>query len=319
VYLAGVFLAGFSYVATALSRSVVGVQLGVFSGGSGEALILGTSVSLLSSCYSEGKRGPAVGLLLGSSNGVGGMIGLPLGIVLALAYGWPIAVGTCGVVLLIFAVLGLIALRKLSVQSSSMLLQWSTSKRIIRSRSIWGLTLGLTGFVELAYVAIMFLAQYFHDAHPMWSLSSAGIITGMAIAFTMPGALVGGWLAERGQDRRVILFFSSLAFGCLYLTLPYLTPATLLLLYAIEGVLAGIGYAIMYLIPSYLHESKGEGVTLGVGIIGTFTYLATSAYEALFGSLVLAFGYATTWLLSSTIAIILLPFLFLVTPNRATR
>src|SRR5208283_2565172 len=44
VYLAGVFLSGFSYVATALSRNVVGVQLGVFGGGSGEAIILGTSV-----------------------------------------------------------------------------------------------------------------------------------------------------------------------------------------------------------------------------------------------------------------------------------
>jgi len=80
-----------------------------------------------------------------------------------------------------------------------------------------------------------------------------------------------------------------------------------------------MGYAIMYLIPTYLPESEGEGVALGVGVISTFTFLATSAYEALFGSLVLAVGYTTTWLISGAIAIALLPLLFLVTPNRATK
>jgi len=119
-YLAGVFLCGLSYVAVALSRNVVGVQLGVFGGGSGEAIVLGTSLSLLSSCYSEGKRGPLVGILWGCSNGIGGSIGLPLGISLALTYGWPIAIGMCGTLLLIFAVFALIVLRNFSVQSERM-------------------------------------------------------------------------------------------------------------------------------------------------------------------------------------------------------
>lgn len=270
MYLAGVFLSGFSYVVAALSRNVIGVQLGFFGGGCGEALIIGTSVSLLSSCYPNSQRGPLVGVLWGSSNGLGGMIGLPLGIAVALSYGWSTAVGMTGVALLIFAVLGLFVLRRFSAQSPSQHSKWSTGKRILRSRAIWGLALGMTGFVELSYVAITFLAQYFHDAHPLWSLSSAGVITGIGISFTMPGALAGGWLAERGHDRRLILFFSSLAFGCLFLALPYLTPASLWLLYAICGTLVGMGYAIMYLIPTYLHESEGEGVALGVGLIGTF-------------------------------------------------
>jgi len=145
VYLAGVFLSGFSYVATALSRNVVGVQLGVFGGGSGEAIILGTSVSLLASCYPESQRGPLVGLFWGSSNGLGGMVGLPLGIAVALSYGWSTAVGLTGVALLIFAVLGLIVLRKFSVHSSSQHSKWFTGKRILRSRAIWGLALGMTG------------------------------------------------------------------------------------------------------------------------------------------------------------------------------
>ncbi len=319
VYLAGVFLSGVSYVAAALSRNVIGVQLGFFGGGCGEAIIIGTSVSLLSSCYPAGQRGPLVGVLWGSSNGLGGMIGLPLGIAVALSYGWSAAVGMTGVALLVFAVLGLFVLRRFSVQLPSQHSKWSTGNRVLRSRAIWGLALGMTGFVELSYVAITFLAQYFHDAHPLWSLSSAGVITGIGVSFTMPGALAGGWLAERGHDRRLILFFSYLAFAGLFLALPYLTPASLWLLYAIFGTLVGMGYAIMYLIPTYLHESEGEGVALGVGLIGTFTFLATSAYEALFGSLVLAFGYTTTWLISSTIAIVLLPLLFLVTPNRATK
>jgi hypothetical protein len=104
-------------------------------------------------------------------------------------------------------------------------------------------------------------------------------------------------------------------FGFIFLILPYLTPANLWVLYSVAGLLAGIGYAIMYLIPTYLRESEGEGVTLGAGIIGTFTFLATSAYEALFDTIASAFGYTTTWFLSSVIAIVLLPFLFLVTPN----
>ncbi len=319
VYVAGVFLCGLSYVAAALSTNVNMVQLGFFGGGCGQAIIICTSVSLLSSCYPEGQRGPVVGFLWGSSNGLGGMIGLPLGIAVALSYGWSTAVGMTGVGLLIFAVLGLFVLRRFSVQSLSQHSKWSTGKRILRSRSIWGLALGMTGFVELSIVVITFLAQYFHDAHPLWSLSFAGVITGIGVSFTMPGALAGGWLAERGYDRRLILCFSSLAFACLFLSFPYLTPASLWLLYAIFGTLVGMSYAIMYLIPTYLPESQGEGVALGVGLIGTFTFLATSAYEAIFGSLVLAFGYTATWIISATIAIVLLPFLFLVTPNRATK
>jgi MFS family permease len=59
MYLVGVFLCGFSYVAAAFSRNAVGVQLGVFGGGSGEAIVVGTSFwDCVGNKYSEVEAAP---------------------------------------------------------------------------------------------------------------------------------------------------------------------------------------------------------------------------------------------------------------------
>ena len=103
------------------------------------------------------------------------------------------------------------------------------------------------------------------------------------------------------------------------IVLPHLTLIFFWGLYAVAGIAVGITNAVMFLIPSYLKESSGEGVTLGIGVINTVQLLITSVFLSIFGFLSVTKGYTLAWTLIGVMAIVLLPLLLFVSSDGAKR
>ncbi len=322
IYLIGLLIIGAASILSVLSTSVFELALLRFIAGSGAAFSSGTAYSLLSVYYPEGQRGKSFGLFFGITNGLGGLIGLPASAVLGLAYGWASPFEIIGTIILATVGLSFIILpvdKGASENLNQLSMIWSRGGLILRSRSIWGLSLGLAGLAVVGVAGIDYLPQYFSQSHPLWGINTAAEIAALGIGFTIPGGILGGWIGDKGIDRRIVLMVFSTILGLGIIVLPHLTLIFFWGLYAVAGIAVGITNAVMFLIPSYLKESSGEGVTLGIGVINTVQLLITSVFLSIFGFLSVTKGYTLAWTLIGVMAIVLLPLLLFVSSDGAKR
>jgi MFS family permease len=320
VVLASTVLGGAAFLLAGLAGDFSVLTFLLFLTGVSSALLYAPALSLVSSIFSEGRRGPAVGFFWGNFNGVGGMVGLLLGAYLGLTYSWqaPLEVGGAGL-LLIALVLWWSLPRESPASAPSHQGLWMSGRRVLRTRAVWGLALGLGGFAGAGYVPIYYLTTYFEQVHPTWGINPAAQVAAFAVLATLPGAAIGGWIADRGFDRRTIVMLFALAFGLVVLWIPYATLPLLWIIYLVAGFLLGVTYVVMDLFPSYLEETKGPGMALAVGLITTCQTLISSAVAIVFGFIAIISGYTAAWLFSAFLCLILLPLLHWVPPSRAAR
>lgn len=317
VSLAGVAVFGIASVATSFAPTWPALALVRFLGGVGAAFFFSPALSLIASYYPPGERGPVIGFYNGGFS-VGGAIGLVGGAALGLAFGWPAALGLGGVVLLLTTVAAYWVLPRQppegSTQKSSAVL--AAGRAVLRSRSIWGLSLALTGFWTAIYLVAQDFVEFAHTVHPEWGAGVAATLTALVVVSSFPGGPIGGWIAERGRDRRLLIgMFGALVSG-LVLLVPFANLWTIGPLFLALGFLDGVVFAILYLIPTYLPETQGEGLALGVGVVNSIQVLLGSGFVVLFGVLVELFGYTGAWLYAGLLSFALLPGLALVAPNR---
>jgi MFS family permease len=318
VSLAGVALFGLAGIATAFAPTWPSLALIRFVGGVGAAFFFSPALSLIASYYAPGERGPVVGFYNGGFS-VGGAIGLIGGVALGLSFGWPAALGFGGVALLGTTAAAYFVLPRQPPEGSSRESSavYAAGRAVLRSRSIWGLSLALTGFWTAVYLIAQDFVDFAHTVHASWGVGVAALLTAVVVVSSFPGGPIGGWLAERGADRRVLLGGFGALVSSLVLLVPFANLWTIGPLFLALGFLDGVVFAILYLIPSYLPETQGEGLALGVGVVNSIQVLLGSGFVVLFGVLVEMVGYTGAWLYAGVLSFALLPALALVAPNRA--
>lgn len=286
--------------------------------GFGAAFFFAPALSLIASYFPAGRRGPVIGFYNGGFS-VGGALGIVGGVYLGFVGGWPLALGAGGVVLLGVTAVSAWALpndvaRGIRPPAAP---RKAAARAILGSRSIWALSLALTGF----WAAIYLVAQDFVDFgvtdHAAWGVElTAALATGLILA-SFPGGPVGGWLAERGRDRRGLAALFTVIAGLLVVAIPFAPLALLAPVMLGLGFADGVVFAILYLIPTYLPESAGEGLALGVGVVNSIQVAIGSAVAVLFGWVVAGHGYTIAWVIIGVATMGLLPLLLLVEPNHA--
>jgi MFS family permease len=318
VSIAGVAVFGVAGVASAFAPSWETLAVVRFVGGVGAAFFFSPALSLIASYYPPGERGPVIGFYNGGFS-VGGAIGLVGGAGLGLVLGWPAALGFGGVALLLTTGAAYFVLPKQPPEGSSHETSavYAAGRAVLRSRSIWGLSIALTGFWTAIYLVAQDYVDFVHAVHPAWGVGVAAILTAVVVVASFPGGPFGGWLAERGADRRLLLGAFGALVSALVLVVPFASLWTIGPLFLALGFLDGVVFAILYLIPSYLPETQGEGLALGVGVVNSIQVLLGSGFVVVFGVLVETVGYSGAWLYAGVLSFALLPALLLVAPNRA--
>lgn len=285
----------------ALLRGIAGV---------GAALFFSPALGLIASYFPAGQRGPVIGFYNGGFS-VGGALGLFGGAALGVRYGWSAALAFGGIALLGMAVAGAVLLPASPEDAAPRPFAevWARGREILASRAIWGLSLALTGFWSAIYIVAQDLVVYAAADHPAWGIgTAAAIATGVVLA-AFPGGPVGGWLAERTRSRRTLAAaFTVLSAGCVavipFVPLGVLVPDAIAL-----GFFDGVVFSILYLIPTYLPEARGEGLALGVGVVNSIQVSLGSAVAVAFGVLAATRGYVAAWEFAAVLALALLPLL----------
>ena len=179
--------------------------------------------------------------------------------------------------------------------------------------------MGLSGVWAAFYIAAQYFVQFAHTVHPDWPIAlAAGLPTVMIVAEVFGGP-IGGWFAERRADMRRILLVWAIASSGGIALIPFLPLLALWPLFVFLGFADGVLFAVLYLIPTYLPEGRGENTALAIGFVNSVQLFFGSLFAVLFGVLVGVVGFEIGWLFAGAITVAFLPALyFLAVPRSGT-
>ncbi len=288
-----------------------------FATGAGAGLFFSPGLGLVATYYPSGSRGPIIGLYnAGFSLGSG--LGVIVGAIIGVEFGWAWALGIGGVILLV----GTLALELLlprvapptAPRSGGELLR--AAGPVLRSRSIWSLAIALTGAWAVFYIVAQYFVQFASDVHPAWSLTLAAALPTVMILVEILGGPLGGVLSERARDLRSLLVIFGIPTSLVLLAIPFLPLVALVPLFLFLGFGSGVMFANLYLIPTYHPEVQGEGLTLALALINAVQIAAGSALAIAFGYVASTWGYTSAWIFAGAVGVLPLPLLLWVRGSR---
>lgn len=158
--------------------------------------------------------------------------------------------------------------------------------------------------------------QFAKSVHPGWPVALAAGLPTVLILMEVAGGPIGGWFAERKADMRRILVLWGIASGAGLVLIPFLPLEALWPLFIFLGFADGVLFAVLYLVPTYLPEGRGENTALAIGFVNAIQLFAGSLFAVLFGVLVGAVGYTVSWVFAAVLTVAFLPLLlFLKVPR----
>ncbi|MCI4363040.1 MAG: MFS transporter [Thermoplasmata archaeon] len=309
----GLLLMGGACVLSAFAPDLALLAATRFLAGVGAAFFFAPGLSLISSYYPAGEKGPAIGLYNGAFN-VGAGAGLVGGAFVGELFGWSAAllVGGGAILLAGAGVALLIPAETPRDRPRSRGALWLAGRGVLRSRSVWALATGLIGFWAVVNVVGLYFVEFAEKSRPSWGLGTAAAVAAGVVLISGVGGPIGGWLAERSRDRRLLVALFAGLTATFVVAIPLLALGPLLVLLLVLGTADGVVFAVQYLMPAYFPESSGDGAALAVGLINSVQVLVGSALTILFGVVAQLYGFPTAWYLSAFLGLAFLPLLLLI-------
>ena len=305
-------LMGSFCLASAVSPDWEVLALLRFGAGAGAAFFFTPALGLVSSYYPAGSRGPVIGIY-NSGFAIGAAVGLFAGAIIGSVEGWPYALAYGGAALLVMAVGAAATIPPLARSNvpATWKATWALGRPVLASRNLWALSLGLSGMWASFYIAAQYFVQFAHTVHPEWPIVlAAGIPTAMIVAEVFGGP-IGGWFAERRADMRRILVLWGVAGAVGLALVPFVPLLALWPLFVFLGFADGVLFAVLYLVPTYLPEGRGDYLALAIGFVNSVQLFFGSLFAIVFGVLVGVVGYTVGWVFAGALIVGFLPLLLL--------
>jgi predicted MFS family arabinose efflux permease len=310
-------VAGLLSIAATSAAELAGLRI---AAGAGGGLFFAPSLAFQAELLPVRFRSLVLGLFVSTGLGFGGALGFVLGSLWGPTYGWALVFGIAASLSVAVAVVCALTLPALHHPDAPQrpLARLATAKRVLRSRSVWGISIGFGGISMAIAVGLDYISAYLHDVHPGWGIGLAGVLGAVGLAATIPGSLFGTWASERGPDRRVVGGLVVVVFGVLAALIPFLDAAELVGEFVVLGLLAGATLPIFFEMPSHIPEVQGGGTAVAIGFLETSQTVFQGVAALLFALAVLLSGYTWGWIAFGVLAIATVPALGFVVPNRAT-
>ena len=305
-------LMGSFCLASAVSPDWEVLALLRFGAGAGAAFFFAPALGLVSSYYPAGSRGPVIGIY-NSGFAIGAAVGLFAGAIIGSVEGWPYALAYGGAALLVMAVGAAATIPPLARSNvpATWKATWALGRPVLASRNLWALSLGLSGMWASFYIAAQYFVQFAHTVHPEWPIVlAAGIPTAMIVAEVFGGP-IGGWFAEQRADMRRILVLWGVAGAVGLALVPFVPLLALWPLFVFLGFADGVLFAVLYLVPTYLPEGRGDYLALAIGFVNSVQLFFGSLFAIVFGVLVGVVGYTVGWVFAGALIVGFLPLLLL--------
>lgn len=315
----GLLLMGIAGLVSITASSATELAALRIAAGAGGGLFFAPSLAFQAELLPVRFRSLVLGLFVSTGLGVGGALGFVLGSLWGPSFGWAYVFGIAASLSVAVAIVCALTLPSLHHPDAPPrpVERVATARRVLNSPSVWGISVGFAGISMAIAVGLDYISSFLHRVHPSWGLSLAGVLGAVSLASTIPGSLFGTWASERGTDRRVVGALLVVAFGLLGATIPFLTAPELVADFVALGLLAGATLPIFFEMPSHIPEVQGGGSAVAIGFLETSQTVFQGVAALIFAAAVIVGGYTWSWIAFGLVAILTLPALGFVVPNRA--
>ncbi len=305
--------------ASAVSPNWIVLAAFRFGTGAGAAFFFAPALGLVTAYFPSGQRGVVIGAYnAGFSLGSG--VGVIVSAVLGELYGWAVPLALGGALLVIATGLAWVLLPRPSTEGMGRNFGEvaRAARPVLRSRTLWAVGLAGIGLWGGFYIAAQYFVAFARDVHPTWSLALAAAAPTLMIFLEIPGAPIGGWFGERARDMRRTLALWGLASGALLAAVPFLPFDLIVPAFVLLGFACGLTFALLYLLPTYLPEVRGDAMALGLALVNSVQIFGGSAMAIAFAVLAAGVGYEGAWIFAGVATAAFLPALALASaPGRS--
>lgn len=214
-------------------------------------------------------------LIAGILNGVGftggAAVGLYIWAFVVESIGWKSATLTAAAVGFAIALLGAVVIRTPAnmTELEGNKFSWSTTAKVLKSRSMWGIGLGSVAAYG-AYFTVSQLGPGFAETQHGMSTEHAGLLGVVMLLVGVPGAILGGMYADRAKKFMPTLWIPAGVIVVLLVMIPFANSA------ALWVVLSAVGlFGMMYLSPAnvspgeYPNEVPAQEFATALGLVLT--------------------------------------------------
>ncbi len=275
--------------------------------GFGGSIYLGSAVGLTAAWFAGRELALANSLITGIAFTVGAALGLFAWGALVAALGWREALGGGAMVGVATLVL-MLALFPTPPQSASDVIQGAhlgaaSLRRVFGNRSLWLMGLAFLGGYGSYFAAAQLLPHY---AQARWSLTpeAAEQISVILLLSGIPGAFIGGWLANRWFGIVPVFIASCLVEGVTLLLVPYLGQAGLEFAAAIIGGTAISAFVVWVTIPGQQDRLlRISDVPTAAGLMLTIVAVGGAAIPPLYSLISTVWSPQSAWAFEGVVCI----------------
>lgn len=280
-----------------ISRFVVGI---------GAAFYFAPIIPILNSMFKGDKKGYVMGIYNGAFN-FGGGFAILVWAIISYSIGWRMGLVLGGVIGLITTIENIIVIPK-DVKNGVDPELFIKIKKILTSKSLWALAVGLAGFWGAYFTAAQFLVSYAETTKHILP-SIAGILSSLILLMGIAGGPIGGRLSDRLGRRKLFMYIPALAIGLLFILIPFSNIVSLFLIVIMIGFLDVIVFSILYALPAEYSEIEPAYLPLSIGLINSVQIMVGSVSPYLFGHIVDLSSYTMGWIFLGIFTIMFLPVL----------
>ncbi|QKW09677.1 MFS transporter [Streptomyces sp. NA04227] len=264
--------------------------------GIGGSIFLSVSVGAVSVWFRNHEINFALGVTGGAAFSVGAALGLYGCVALGDALGWRMMLGVCGAFTLAVAAACALWFRTppdVGGLAGAEITRAGLAKAL-GDRQLWIYGGAMVGVYGAYITASQLLGEYAIDEHG-FSESQGGLLGAVFALAGVPGSLLGGYVADRLKNYRMIMVIPFLAMSAALFLVPVRSVPLLWFLAALIGFLFLFSFPAWLCVPVDVSRIDAEHIGTAIGLMLTLAAVGGFLLPVIFGKVVPAAGYGAGW------------------------
>ncbi len=305
--LVGLLLESLGGMACAFAPNYGWLAILRFLTGAGASFLVGMTLSLITSWFRGRELALAMGISAGAAFTLGQAIALFGWVGIVQATGWSTAILIGGAIGLVIFVLCLLFLHVPSHEAERLAagnFTWKAVGRVLGNRDLWLVGLSFFGVYGAGLTAQQLLTTYLGLTYHLPE-STGGLISAVFVLMSIPGPIIGGFLADHSKNVRAVFALPWAVFGLTLLPVAFLGLAGVWIMVLVGGLCAQFGFAAWSAMPGHYRDRVfPEDVAISEGLLLTVGGLGGFIIPILFGQIEQSSGFATAFLFGGVVSIV---------------
>jgi predicted MFS family arabinose efflux permease len=272
--------------------------------GVGTSLFIPTGIAAVSVWFRRGYLAFALGIL-SAGYSLGTTLGLYTWATLTEAIGWREAMALGGALglLVSLAIAAVYKAPRGEDQLEGVKLTTDALRETLGNAQLWLYGLAFLGAYGAFFAASQLFGDYCENLRKLSSgqIGFAILVLGLA---GIPGSLLGGWLSDRFERRKLFILTAIVIQGLALLALPVAPAGLLWLLGAALGFAFNGGWAVWQSVPGCTRGVKAENIGTAVGLMLTITAIGGFLIPYVFGQILESSGYRWGWFFLGAVTLV---------------